>query len=99
MEPPGWMIAVTPASAAAINPSAKGKKASEATTDPIARRFFSPAVMDASSAFQLSIREELTRLICPAPIPTVTPFLAYTIAFDLTCLHTVNAKDLPSPEN
>ena len=36
IEPPGWMIAVAPASAAANRPSAKGKKASEATTLPIA---------------------------------------------------------------
>ncbi len=36
IEPPGWMTAVAPASAAAIRPSAKGKKASEATTEPLA---------------------------------------------------------------
>ena len=34
IEPPGWMTAVAPASAAAKSPSGKGKKASEATTDP-----------------------------------------------------------------
>ena len=34
IEPPGWMTAVAPASAAASRPSAKGKKASEATTEP-----------------------------------------------------------------
>ena len=39
IEPPGWMTAVTPASAAAIRPSAKGKKASEATTEPLASDF------------------------------------------------------------
>ena len=33
-EPPGWITAVAPASAAASSPSAKGKKASEATTEP-----------------------------------------------------------------
>ena len=36
IEPPGWMIAVAPASAAARSPSAKGKNASDATTEPIA---------------------------------------------------------------
>lgn len=34
MDPPGWMMAVTPASAAVMRPSANGKKASEATTEP-----------------------------------------------------------------
>ena len=34
IEPPGWMTAVAPASAAASSPSANGKKASEATTEP-----------------------------------------------------------------
>ena len=32
IDPPGWIAAVTPASAAAIKPSANGKKASLATT-------------------------------------------------------------------
>ena len=35
IEPPGWITAVAPASAAAIRPSANGKKASEATTQPL----------------------------------------------------------------
>ena len=35
IEPPGWMTAVAPASAAASRPSANGKKASEATTEPL----------------------------------------------------------------
>jgi hypothetical protein len=33
-EPPGWMIALTPASSASCGPSAKGKYASEASTEP-----------------------------------------------------------------
>ena len=37
-EPPGWMIAVTPAAAAASGPSRKGKKASEASTAPLGSR-------------------------------------------------------------
>ena len=36
-EPPGWITAVAPAAMAASSPSAKGKKASEATTEPLAR--------------------------------------------------------------
>jgi hypothetical protein len=35
IDPPGWMTEVTPASAAASSPSANGKKASEASTEPI----------------------------------------------------------------
>ena len=38
IEPPGWMTAVAPASIAATSPSAKGKKASEATTEPLRAR-------------------------------------------------------------
>ena len=37
MEPPGWITAVAPASAAASRPSAKGKKASDATALPMVR--------------------------------------------------------------
>src|SRR3984957_12293918 len=50
-EPPGWMAAVAPASAAAIKPSGKGKKASLQTTLP---RSESPA----SFAFKIAICEE-----------------------------------------
>ena len=45
IEPPGWMTAVAPASAAAIRPSAKGKKASEATTEPLASDSARPAAL------------------------------------------------------
>ena len=34
IEPPGWITAVAPASIAASSPSANGKNASEATTEP-----------------------------------------------------------------
>ena len=36
-EPPGWMIAVTPASSASCGPSANGKNASEASEAPVER--------------------------------------------------------------
>src|SRR5215211_3551010 len=72
-EPPGWITAVAPASAAAKSPSAKGKKASEATTAPLARLSDKPALLAASAAFQAAIRDESTRDICPAPMPTVAP--------------------------
>ena len=47
-------MAVTPASAAAIKPSANGKKASEATTESTARGLLSPAAVAASSDSQQS---------------------------------------------
>jgi hypothetical protein len=75
IEPPGWITAVRPL-AAASRPSAKGKKASEATTLPLARLCGSPAACAASSAFQAAMREESTRFIWPAPMPTVAPSLA-----------------------
>ena len=36
-DPPGWTTARTPASSSTCRPSGKGKKASEAATDPAAR--------------------------------------------------------------
>jgi glutamate dehydrogenase len=73
IEPPGWITAVAPAAAAASRPSAKGKKASEATTEPLASVSAGPRRLAASSDFQAAMREESTRLIWPAPTPTVAP--------------------------
>ena len=53
--PPGWMIAVTPAPAAARRPSAKGKKASEATTEPLVKASARPASRAASSALRAAL--------------------------------------------
>src|SRR6201984_3865416 len=75
------MAHVAPASAAAINPSGNGKKASLATALPLSE---SPA----SFAFQTAMRDASMRDIWPAPIPTVRSDLAYTIALDFTCLTT-----------
>ena len=77
IEPPGWITAVAPASAAASRPSAKGKKASEATTEPLGQRLgqaggLRPPRPPSSAA----MRAESTRLIWPAPMPTVAPSLA-----------------------
>ena len=58
IEPPGWMTAVAPASAAASRPSAKGKKASEATTEPLVSGSARPAVSVASAALRAAMREE-----------------------------------------
>ena len=75
-DPPGWITAVAPAAAAARSPSAKGKNASDATTQPSARERSSPAAADASAAFCAAILDESTRLIWPAPMPTVAPSFA-----------------------
>src|SRR5919108_3435289 len=82
MDPPGWMMAVIPAWAAASIPSRNGKKASDAITEPF----------EGNTDLVVARRTESTRLICPAPIPTVCPGRANTIAFDLTCLQTFHAK-------
>src|SRR5438067_1031318 len=66
------MIAVTPALAAASTPSAKGKAASDASTEPRARV---PALSTANCTLE-------TRLVWPAPLPTSVNLRASTIAFD-----------------
>jgi hypothetical protein len=76
IDPPGWITAVAPASAAASNPSAKGKNASEATAEPTVRGSGQPWVSAASRALIAAIRAESRRFICPAPIPAVTPSFA-----------------------
>ena len=49
--------------------------------------------MARSPAFRTAMILESTRLICPAPIPTVFVFCANKIAFDLTCLHAFQLKN------
>ena len=58
IDPPGWMTAVAPASTAESRPSAKGKKASEATTLPMVAGSPTPAVSAASTALRAAILEE-----------------------------------------
>src|ERR1019366_8908520 len=65
-EPPVWIAAVAPASAAAMSPSGNGKNASLQTTLPASGNFASPA-------FHTAIRLASTRLIWPAPVPSVRP--------------------------
>ena len=67
------MTAVAPASTAASRPSGNGKKASEATTEPSVSAPSMPAASAASIDLRCATREESTRLICPAPMPTVAP--------------------------
>ncbi len=77
IEPPGWITAVAPASAITCSPSANGKKASDAATEPLRQRLcFSPCAFAASAAFHAAMRAASTRLICPAPMPTVAPSFA-----------------------
>src|SRR5262249_25272312 len=76
IDPPGWITAVAPASIAASRPSANGKKASDATTDPRVSGSCKPASLAASSALRAAMRAASTRLIWPAPIPTVALSLA-----------------------
>src|SRR3989304_2789213 len=86
IEPPGCIIAVIPNLAASSIASRNGKNASEANTQPAV------VLLD----FDTASLTESTRLICPAPIPTVSDPLPKTIALDLTCLHTFHVKRKPS---
>ena len=54
------------------------------------------AAFAASCAFQTASRTLSTRLICPAPTPTVAPSFAKTIAFERTCFATRMAKIMSS---
>ena len=89
IEPPGWMIAVTPALAATWMPSGNGKYASDAITASFAR---SPARRSAMSTDTL-------RRACAAPIPTVAAFRARTIAFERTwrTARQANRRSVSSP--
>ena len=76
IEPPGWITAVAPASIATSRPSANGKNASEATTEPLVSGAAASVRAPASSALRAAMRAESTRLIWPAPMPTVARSLA-----------------------
>jgi oxygen-independent coproporphyrinogen-3 oxidase len=67
---------VAPADAAISSPSAKGKNASDATTEPFAKGSAIPAALAAASPFQAAMRLLSARFICPAPMPTVARPLA-----------------------
>ena len=85
IDPPGWIIAFIPFLAASSTQSLNGKKASEAN------------IVAPSPLLKASIVGQIL-LTCPPPIPTATPFLTVTIAFDLTYLTTFipNTKSLIS---
>src|SRR5947208_1230227 len=66
---PVWVLGFSTA-------SAHGKKASEATTDPMVTGVASLASFAASAALRAAMRAASTRLIWPAPMPTVAESLA-----------------------
>src|ERR1044072_922266 len=55
IEPPGWITAVAPASIATSSPSANGKNASEATTEPLVSGAASFCSRAPSSAFPAAL--------------------------------------------
>ena len=83
--PPGWIAQLAPPFTTTSKPSRKGKKASLATAEPLRLR-------PAFSALILAMRAESTRLIWPAPIPSVIPLAQYTIALDFTNFATRHAN-------
>ena len=74
-----------PASPSTSRPSRKGKKASLATAEPCNDNPALDALMPAMRALS-------TRLICPAPTPSVMPLAQKTMALLLTNLATFQAK-------
>ena len=93
MEPPGWMMAVTPKLASASTLSRNGKNASDAAT-----RFFGsrPMRSHASSARSPAKRPESTRFGWPGPMPMPAWFLEMRMALDFTPLHTFHANSSSS---
>ena len=89
MLPPGWITQVAPASTTTSRPSRNGKKASLATAEPCSD---SPAF----AALMPAMRAESTRLIWPAPTPSVMPPPQKTMALLLTYLATVQANSRSS---
>ena len=86
IEPPVWMMALTPALAAKVTVSALGKKASEARQLPLASL---PALRIARIALS-------TRDVSPIPIPIVLVPLVRTMALDFTNFTTHHPKSIES---
>ena len=80
------MIAVAPYFAAIAMPSANGKNASDAIAQPC----------NGSVARWAPHFTESTRLICPAPIPSVRSRVLNTMALDFTCFTTRQPKSMAS---
>ena len=86
IEPPGWIIALTPTLANSWIPSGNGKKASDAATEFIV---FSGTNCKALSDAILQLSN---LLVCPEPIPIVDLLFTKTIALDFTNLQMLNAN-------
>ena len=82
-EPPGWMIAVDPG----LDRELRAVGEREEGVGGHDRR---PSGQ--TRAFSIASRTESTRLICPAPMPTVARSRESTIALERTCLHTFQAN-------
>ena len=90
LEPPGWITAVAPASIAACGPSANGKKASEATTEPAEQR------LRVGAASVLRLLDRQPHRVDPAHLagtdPQGRPVAGSTIALERTWRTTRQAK-------
>ena len=86
-EPPGCTTAVTPAAAGRFDAVGEGEEGVGGH-----HRAFGPL----SRPVRAARPTELTRLIWPAPTPTVAAPLTKTMALDLTCLATLPGEIQPS---
>ena len=75
-----------------LDPIGEGEERVEASTEPMVGDRDSPAARPISVALAAAIFTASTRFIWPAPMPTVAPPRAKTIAFDLTCFTTLSAN-------
>ena len=85
IEPPGWITAVTPASAASSTQSGKGKKASEAMLEPF-RSNPKPC------AFSTACFRASTRLVWPVPLASSWPFFGKDHGVGLGVLDELEGK-------
>ena len=88
IDPPGWIIILTPALIKASTPSVNGKKASDAAIEFLI--FWGWNFL----AFCIAILQLSNLLGCPAPIPIVEKLLLRTIALDLTYLLTLKVNSI-----
>ena len=86
IDPPGWIIVLTPALISFFIPSGKGKKASEAAIEFLSFPGWN------LFAFWAAILQLSNLLGCPAPIPIVEKLFEITIEFDLTNLQILKAN-------
>src|SRR5580704_15635032 len=84
MEPPVWIMALTPALAAIVTVSGLGKNASDIKTLPRA----------AGPARRMAWKAASTRLVIPQPIPTAWVPLTNMMALLLICLMIFQPKTM-----